>query len=518
MVIDDRSGQNNKSQTPPTGIRSEPDLMCILRDGRLSLRLIAFVVCLVTLATARADEPKERELWHLELRNVGGGADYARPYSPICFSPDGKRLAVSLANRKSVWERHGNDENTVVCKDVPEGSGIGIWDVESLAFLKWIEAGAPKVIRFTPDGKSIAALDDSHLLQWNTESGEQSKTELLEDASWSNKLKSGFCWGPNGSVVVIQTKALSHYSSAGELQSEFSIDKVIDLVSLESAADRQHVVADCYHWNLTTGKKATISPKGFCHSVFRPGTTEVWGRSDRSYGAIAMWNPSTGKVAFPFREGLNRKFSADNGTVQWRIEGLAVSPNGKVLASIGSDSCIHLWNAANGSRIATLEAAKGPRKGKNDDGVGRPTLKMVKFSPDGRWLLACSVESVSIFKIDRLRPHIKPRVIHRVTQYFAGNELFEEIVTDRPGAKTLVGSMLHTEEQKPGTRVAALRPDSDEVWYDAVILARVLSYGGKKGIYYNVHYEGYSRDDDKRVPEWRIRPKLAPHLKVGNMK
>ena len=488
------------------------------QDDRPGIRFIAFVACLFTTAAVMADEPNERELWHLELRNVGGGADYARPYSPVCFSPDGKRLAVSLANHKSVWERHGNDENSVVCKDVPEGSGIGIWDVESLRFVKWIKADAQKVIRFTPDGKSIAALNDSHLLRWDTESGKESQTKLLENASWANKLKSGFCWGPNGSVVAIQTKALAHYSSDGELQSEYPIDKVIDLVTLERGVDGNQVVADCYHWNLATGKKVTISPGGFCHSVFRPGTTEIWGRSDRSYGAIAMWSPSTGKVAYPFREGLNRKSAADNGSVQWRIESVAFSPNGKVLASVGSDSCIHLWNATTGIRIATLEAAKGPRKGKADDGVGRPTLKMVKFSPDGRWLVACSVESVSLFKIDRLKPHIKPGSVHHVTQYVAGSELVEEIVTNPPGADTIVGSMLHTEKQKPGARVAALRPDSDEVWYDAVILAEVPPYGGKPGIYYNVHYEGYSREEDKRVPEWRIRPKLAPHLKVGNMK
>jgi WD40 repeat protein len=492
--------------------------MCIWKTGRIHLTLIAFLFCLGLAETSLSEEPKPRRVWHLELRNVGGGADYARPYSPVCFSPDGKQIAVSLANHKSVWERHGTDEESVLCKDVPEGSGIGVWDVESLRFLNWIKAGAHKVIRFTPDGKSIAALDDSHLLRWDTKTGEESKTELLKDASWANELKNGFCWGPNGSVVVRQSKALAHYSASGELNSEYPIKKVIDLVTLESGADRQHIVSDCYYWNLATGKKITISPGGFCHSVFRPGTTEIWGRSDRSYGAIAMWNLSTGRVAYPLTEGLNRKSSAENGTVQWRIEGVAFSPNGKVLASVGDDSCLHLWNVASGSRIAMLELAKGPRKGKNDDGVGRPALKMVKFSPDGRWLVACSVESVSIFKIDQLRPHIKPGAIHQVTQYFAGNELFEEIVTDQPGAETLVGSMLHTEEQKPGTRVAALRPDSDEVWYDAVILAKVPAYGGKPGIYYNVHYEGYSRDDDKRVPEWRIRPKLAPHLKVRNMK
>ncbi|TWU62644.1 WD domain, G-beta repeat [Crateriforma conspicua] len=492
--------------------------MCIWRDSSLDIRLILFVTCVVATGTTRADEPRERTLWHLELRNVGGGADYSRPYSPVCFSPDGKRMAVSLANRKSVWERHGTDENSVLCEDVPEGSGIGIWDVESLQFLKWIKAGAPKVIRFTPDGKSVAALDDSHLLQWDTETGEESKTELLKNASWANELKSGFCWGPNDSVVVRQNKALAHYTLSGELQSEYPIDKVIDLVTLESGTDKQHIVSDCYYWNLMTGKKITISPSGFCHSAFRPGTAEVWGRSDRNYGAIAMWSRSTCKVAYPLREGLNRKSSADNGSVQWRIEGVGFSPNGKVLASVGDDSCVHLWNVASGSRIATLEAARGPRKGKNDDGVGRPTLKLVKFSPDGRWLLTCSVETVSIFKIDRIKPHIKPGMIHHVTQYFAGNELVEEIVTNRPGAETIVGSMLHTEEQKPGARVAALRPGNDKVWYDAVILARVPAYGGKPGIYYNVHYEGYSRDEDKRVPEWRIRPKLAPHLKVRNLK
>jgi len=492
--------------------------MTIPYNHRVNGSWLAVVLCLsVTVATG-ADEPKPRETWHLELRNIGGSVDYASPYSPVGFSPDSKRLAISLANRKSVWERNASDESSVVCKEVPEGSGIGIWDIESLQFLKWIETDAPKVIRFSPDGRSIAALDDSDLLRWDAETGEETRTTLIENATAFERLRHGFSWVADGNIVVLKTGAIVHYSSDGKQLKTFSIDTTLNIHTLESGDGGKGIVADCYYWDLAADRKVTEKHSAFCHSVFRPATSQIWGRSDRSYGAIGVWNPLTGKYAFPFREGLSRKFIAENGSPQYKVEGVAFSPNGKVLASIGSDSCIHLWNLKTGSRIATLEVTKGPRKGRDDNGVGRPALETVKFSPDGRWLMTCSVESVSIFKIDRLKSHIKTGIVHHVTQYFAGRELVEEIISNPRGAKTIVGSMLHTEEQKRGSRVAALMPGNDDVWYDAVVLGRVPSYSGKKGLHYNVHFEGYSREDDKIVPEWRLRPKLAHRLKIRDLK
>ena len=489
------------------------------RIRRIFVRPFLVVAFIAHSGLASADDLQQRRLRHLELRSIGGGADYARPYSPICFSPDGKRLAVSLTNRKSAWERIGSDANSVLCQDVPEGSGIGIWEVESLRFLNWIEADAYKVIRFTPDGKSIAALDDSHLILWDAASGEESKVELLKDASWANELKSGFCWGPDDSVVVRQSKALAHYSATGERLGEFTIKSSVDIVTLESSVDRQRVVADHYRWNLASGEQVSLPLNSLWHSVLRPSDGTLWGRSDRGgNGAIAKWDPATSKISFPFKEGMGTLATAENGTPQFLIEGVAFHPNGKVLASIGYDKCVHLWNVENGTRIVTLELAKGPRIKKDDGGVGRPKLLMVRFSPDARWLIAASVESISIFDVNQFREKLKANSVYRLVQYFAGNELVEEEITNRPGAQTLVGSKMHVKELKPGTRVAALMPDNDEIWYDAVILAKVQDFSGKNELLYNVHYEGYSREDDKRVSPWRVRPKLAPHLKVRDMK
>ena len=48
-------------------------------------------------------------------------------YGPACFSPDEELVAVSMANRLGVWERASDSKDVLVGKDVPIGSGIGIF-------------------------------------------------------------------------------------------------------------------------------------------------------------------------------------------------------------------------------------------------------------------------------------------------------------------------------------------------------------------------------------------------------
>lgn len=492
---------------------SEP--MPVSSNGHLADQVRLLVLTIAVLLWGTRLNAEERPTWHLELRNIGGGTDYKYPYSPVCFSPDSKHIAISVANQLSVFERLGK-RNSLIAKDVPEGSGIGIWKVETLEFVKWIKTSARKFIRYSADGSSIGALDESSLTVWNVQTGEETVTKLIQNANFSDRLGHGFVFLPEGRVAAIRSKGIGVFEPDGTQTAFFKKDGVVDFVKIVASEDGKSIVADSYYWDLNTQSQIIEKQNMMMSSVFRPNTGEIWGRTRRGNGLITAWNASSGSRTLPIQEGQTRGY-AENSSAQWRLESLAFTPNGKVLATVGADKNIHLWNVQTGSRFVTLQPATMQRKGKDDGGVGRPSLQLVEFSPDGQWLMACSVRSVSIFKTSTLKPHIKPGKVHQVVQYFAGDELFEEIVTNREGQKTLIGSMLHTEVQKPGKRVAALRHGNDELWYDAVILGRDPIKGVRPGTYYTVHYEGYSRDDDDRVPEWRLRPKLAQHLKLKDL-
>jgi WD40 repeat protein len=62
------------------------------------------------------------------------------------------------------------------------------------------------------------------------------------------------------------------------------------------------------------------------------------------------------------------------------VEGVAFSPNGKLLASADADGTVRLWNLANGQAVASLPA---------DIGVG---VTAVAFSPNGNLLATADAD------------------------------------------------------------------------------------------------------------------------------
>jgi WD40 repeat protein len=76
-----------------------------------------------------------------------------------------------------------------------------------------------------------------------------------------------------------------------------------------------------------------------------------------------------------------------------RVTRLVFSPDGRMLASVGSDQAVHLWDAGSGQLLCTLADHPEPVRG-------------VAFSPDGR-LLATAGQDCVVYLWDTTTGHLK---------------------------------------------------------------------------------------------------------------
>ncbi|MYI95037.1 WD40 repeat domain-containing protein [Candidatus Poribacteria bacterium] len=105
--------------------------------------------------------------------------------------------------------------------------------------------------------------------------------------------------------------------------------------------------------------------------VFSPDGNKL--ASGHRHSTIRLWDVETGELSPNFTSGRTSQLLSI--AYSW-IADLAFSPDGKILASVGSDSRITLWDVENGQRINDLFGHQGW------------TLDEVVFSPDGKTIVS----------------------------------------------------------------------------------------------------------------------------------
>src|SRR5262249_55643846 len=125
-------------------------------------------------------------------------------------------------------------------------------------------------------------------------------------------------------------------------------------------------------WDATTGQEIPTSmplPLGLCPTLL-PGGRE-----------LAGWNYGQGRI-------LLCELPSGQVLAAWRahpdkIEGLAVSPDGRFLASIGQEGLARVWSRADHTEVATLIGHQG-------------AIHAVAFTPDGARLATGGRDDFSI--------------------------------------------------------------------------------------------------------------------------
>lgn len=357
---------------------------------------------------------------HRKLDAVGGTV------VALAFSPDAKTLAAGdLSGAIRVWDVAGEKErllpgtrpsfasvafgkkgNTVVSAG---SKYVRSWDVQTGK-----ETGQARFPRSTvihgglsPRGELLALKENDNVILWNTgtgkevcrvSSGGKQSTPLLAPDGKSF----AFSFPPgagdlqllkvDGATMIRQLKGPETdstpiaYTPDGSVLIGGGPGRKLTLWETESGKVRRRlrVALSGNNWEAGAGRYFVVTPDG-------RSLIAVQGES------IALVDLETGKIVRRFdghepvaRSDSNEvvdfgmgKFVRQTPVGEEDVACLAMSPDGKLLASAGKDRTVRLWDIASGAEKARLTAH-------------RAAVVQVAFSPDGKTLISCSDDQTAL--------------------------------------------------------------------------------------------------------------------------
>jgi WD40 repeat protein len=290
-------------------------------------------------------------------------------------------------------------------------------------------------VAWSPDGKRIASCSDDGTVQvWNAATGKRIWTFTFPGArenyvfavAWSPDGKRIAAGGQTG-VVAVLDEATGHSLALYNSQS-------LQIEGIAWSPDSKRIVfgsedGGVQVWDTTTGKQL-LHYTGHTGSIFRvawsPDGKEI---ASASYdGTVQVWNATTGQhlqtytmgvpvwsvawspdgsriVSGTGSAGLNGRVYSGNTAKVWNaatgqtlltynghgdgndVYALAWSPDGKYIASGGSDQMVRIWNAATGQTVSISQDFED-------------TVWDVAWSPDGTEIVACSQDgTVKVWRL-----------------------------------------------------------------------------------------------------------------------
>ncbi len=399
---------------------------------------------------ASGSDDRMIKLWDIatgrELRTLRGHSDKV---TSVAFSPDGKVLASGSGNFVD------SRDNTVRFWDVATGR-----ELRTLAE----HSGMVVSVAFSPDGKTLASADNS-----------DEKVKLREVATGK------------------ELPSLMEHSSDGTSSSITSIAFSPDGRILAGGSPEKKIIL----WDVTTGRERHIL-KGHVSSVdsiaFSPDGKILASKSD--FG-IKFWSASKECRTFTKEPSFSFAFSPDGRTLaEGNYQGIVLrevatgaemrkltesfegflpllvfSPEGKILAGVGIDNKVKLWDVATGKKLGTFVAPTVDR------------VFSVAFSPDGAILAGAGNAN------NAERNNERPRMIvlwdvatgHELRN-LAGHSYAVRSVAFTPDGKTLASggldNMVKLWDVATGGELRTLRGHTD--WVEAVAFSpdgKILASG-----------------------------------------
>jgi RNA polymerase sigma factor (sigma-70 family) len=295
--------------------------------------------------------------------------------------------AIGSQDEKPEKDRKVEDESKTKPKR-PERADIVQPAMMPLAHGK----GAVTAVAFSPDGKTVAtACANKTVRLWDLSTGRESKKMTYEPPYFNNGRIDPT---PTGVAFTADGKGLVCLCAEGMMYSwDTNTERLVWKTNLAGSSQ---------------GRKNMMA-------VFPDGSRLVTGFSFNS-----SRGPASGRYAFDMRTGKSLKGFSGGGASPFghTIRGLAVSPDGKLIASAGKEGVIYLWEIATAKEFRRLKGA---------------ACNGVVFAPKGDAVAVAEDEGLRVFDIEtgKERFHRDSKEVVRAVAYSPDGKTLATVGDDR---------------------------------------------------------------------------------------
>ncbi len=360
-----------------------------VEDGRVSA--LAFRPDGRQVATACSDGSVR--LWAAPTAAASGRLrGHSATVYDVDYSQDGRRIVSgSLDETVRVWDSasmaslhvlrgHGSfvravafDSSGERIASASEDNAIRIWDAAAGKEIGVVRGHAAFVtdVAFRPDGRRLAsASEDGTVKLWDTAAAQAAR--VLPHPAW--------VWHavflPDGTKVATLDwdGVIRLWDAATSKPIRVLQPRASSAMALGDDGRRLAAIADerIHLWEVETGRPLLCLGRDIGPSVGLAFRRD--GRQFASTGpddTVRLWDGESGRLVHRMRGPWGTGFAA------------AYSPDGTRIACAFTDGTIRIWDADDGHEIRRLAS-------ESIEALSRIAANSLAYSPDGRWLAACS--------------------------------------------------------------------------------------------------------------------------------